>query len=428
MVIPAMVNGRGPWRRYEPLNYRATGGHFLNLCTMIESERRSRRILFLMAHLHRGGMQRAVSNITRALAPSLNLHVAFFGTDNPGFVYEAKVHDLAAAPYLGRNPFKKLAISLRRVVTLRRLVNLEEIDTVISFGEIANVYNLLTPHPANKVISIRVDIASQLQEFGWFKDMVERFIRKAYGYADRIVCVSQDLEQYVKRSLPAAAAKTHTIHNLYAIDHIASLSMHDLPRDYRHLLERRYIAAVGSLISQKGFDVLIRVFATLRDKDLRLVLIGSGPELPNLLRQASDLGVSERVLFIPYDENPFRYMARATIFALPSRYEGFPNVLVEAMASGAPVVAFDCATGPREIIGNSEWGKLVPDGAEGHLRLALEHLLSNQEARLALSAAGRKRALDFSASNIAAKWEQICFTLPERSDRHGSAAAKSKAS
>jgi glycosyltransferase involved in cell wall biosynthesis len=371
------------------------------------------RILFFMAHLHKGGMQRAVSNITKSLSSSLELHVAYFGTENPAYCFQAAVHYLAVPPYRGSNPLKKLTNFLRRLSRLRNLIDRQRIDTVISFGEIGNVYNLVTPHRANKLISVRVDIPSQLKEFGVSKPLIEWLIYKLYSRAKGIVCVSKALEEHMRRQIRNAVLKTTTINNLYPIDEITALSTHELPQRYRFLEARTYIAAVGSLIRQKGFDVLIRAFAELKDHSVMLVIVGSGPDLDSLRQQVDSLDLSNRVVFIPHDANPYRYMARATIFALPSRYEGFPNVLVEAMASGAPVVAFDCPTGPREIIGNNEWGRLVSHGSEKDFRFALEDLLCNGKERVALCMAARKRALDFRASKIASQWEELFLSLDD---------------
>jgi glycosyltransferase involved in cell wall biosynthesis len=361
-----------------------------------------------MAHLHKGGMQRAVSNITKALSPSLDVHVAFFGSENPGYFFEANVHDLAVPPSRGLTVLRRLGNFVRRVLKLKRLVDTQEIDTLISFGEIANVYNLLTPHGAHKVISIRVDIPSQLAEFGAAKRIIEWFICRLYSRARTIVCVSRHLENYVKRRVRGVETKTSTIYNLYPIQDIVTLSKQPLPEQYRQLEQCKYLLGVGSLVRQKGFDILIRAFAALRDRNVRLVLVGSGTELAALVGLADSLNVKDRVLFIDHDLNPYRYMSRAAVFVLPSRYEGFPNVLVEAMTSGAAVVAFDCPSGPREILGISEWGKLVPQGVETLLTAAIEELLENQAMRARFRQLAAERALAFSSDTIGKQWDKIC--------------------
>jgi len=366
------------------------------------------RILFLFAHLHKGGMQRAVSNITKSLPASLELHLAYFGTDNPHFTFQAKHHYLAVPGSADDNLLKKAFNFLRRVTRLRNLVGSEQIETVISFGEIGNIYNLLTPHTARKLISIRVDIDSQLAEFGRVGPLVGKLLYGLYSRAERIICVSKELEEKLKRRAPATSLRAITINNLYPVDEIDSLSKQELPVEHRHLEGRRYILGVGSLIEQKGFDILIRVFAHLADQSAILVIIGDGIELEKLRQNAKSLNVLNRVIFVDHDTNPYRYMRRATIFALPSRYEGFPNVLIEAMACGAPVVAFDCPTGPREILGNNVWGKLVPQGDEHLFRLSIQYLLDDEYARIALGQLAKVRAADFRAEKIAGQWEAIC--------------------
>lgn len=352
-------------------------------------------------------MQRAVSNITRALPKSFALHLAYFGTEHPGYEFNAQHHSLALP---GRTSDGLLAKSIngsRRIRALRRLIEREAIDVVVSFGEIANAYNLLTPHRARKVISIRSDVDSHLAEFGRASSLIGALLYRLYRRAETIVCVSKALAEQVRRRTPETAARIVTINNLYPIDEIAAEGKQPLPEAYSFLEAQRFILGVGSLIRPKGFDLLLQAFFCIADRSLLLVLVGRGGEKPALLECARAVGVPERIVFIDHDDNPARYMSRAHLFVLPSRYEGFPNVLVEAMASGAPVVAFDCPTGPHEIIGNDTWGRLVPNGDVRRLASAIQSLLDDETTRLRLKALSRARAADFRAERIVGQWQAV---------------------
>ncbi len=125
----------------------------------------------------------------------------------------------------------------------------------------------------------------------------------------------------------------------------------------------RVILAAGRLSPQKDFPTLIRAFALLsRDRELRLLILGEGPERAALESLVRDLGLTERVALPGFQANPFAFMARARLFVLASAWEGLPGVLIQAMACGTPVVSTDCPSGPREILADGRFGPLVPVG------------------------------------------------------------------
>jgi len=133
---------------------------------------------------------------------------------------------------------------------------------------------------------------------------------------------------------------------------------------------------VGRLAAAKDFATLLRAFALLRARvSARLVLLGEGEERAPLVALAQELGVSEHVKLRGFVANPFAFMARASVFASSSRYEGFANVLREALACGCPVVATDCPSGSAEALADGALGRLVPVGDAPALARALEATL-----------------------------------------------------
>ena len=130
--------------------------------------------------------------------------------------------------------------------------------------------------------------------------------------------------------------------------------------------------------AEKDYPTLLRAFAeVVRSRPARLVILGQGVERESLLELAERLGVSERFDLPGFDVNPFRYMSRASVFVLSSRYEGFPNVLAQAMACGAPVVSTDCRSGPSEMLEGGRWGRLVPVGDWRAMARAIEDTLDD---------------------------------------------------
>lgn len=167
------------------------------------------------------------------------------------------------------------------------------------------------------------------------------------------------------------------------------------------------VLAAGRLVHQKGFDILLRAVARLADRGISLAILGDGPERGGLAALADRLGLARRVRFVGSTANPFAWMAATDVFVLSSRWEGFPNVLVEAMTCGAAVVATRCPGSPAEIVEHEEDGLLCdPEDPVG---------LSEQIARLVADAALRRKLGDrareavrrFEASEVAARYATV---------------------
>ncbi|MDH3201442.1 MAG: glycosyltransferase [Myxococcales bacterium] len=139
------------------------------------------------------------------------------------------------------------------------------------------------------------------------------------------------------------------------------------------LFERPVVLGIGRLAPQKDFEMLLQAFATVSaGRDLHLVILGEGRERGSLQATAHALGLSERVFFPGFVGNPQAYLRRARVFALSSRNEGFPGALIEAMEAGTAIVSTDCNFGPREILDDERFGRLVPVGDAERLGEALD--------------------------------------------------------
>ncbi|MCR8724583.1 glycosyltransferase [Frigidibacter sp. ROC022] len=153
------------------------------------------------------------------------------------------------------------------------------------------------------------------------------------------------------------------------------------PLDHPWFVRDRHcpvILGVGRLVPQKGFETLIDAVAALRTHGpVRLVILGQGPLEQALRDRAAAAGLGADFDLPGFQENPYRFMARADVFVLSSRWEGSPNALIEAMATGTPVVACDCPSGPREVLASPELGPLVPVGDAPALARAIARVLED---------------------------------------------------
>lgn len=378
----------------------------------MSQETQRRRVLFLFAHLHKGGMQRAVSNISLALPENITQHVGYFGTENPPFEYHATIHDFNVPGSLDIGPFMRFRNFILRLYRLRRFVGTQKIDVVVSFGEAANILNVLSFNHACCVLSIRSAIGGY-GEINLYGRIYRGLIRWVYPFADSIVAVSEDLKTQIEM-ITGGRVPVRQIPNLYHLDRIKVYATESLPAELGYLNETPFMLNIGSLVREKGQDLLIAAFANISGNfpDLLLVLIGRGPEKERYLAEAKRLGIGNRVVIVEFDSNPYKYMRMAKVFVLPSLTEGFPNVLVEAMACSCPVVAFDCQTGPREILGDSKYGELVGDMTATALAERLNTLLSSSDRLTFLKEQADKRARHYDANCVIAQWigvlEQQC--------------------
>lgn len=178
------------------------------------------------------------------------------------------------------------------------------------------------------------------------------------------------------------------------------------------------MVACGRLIEQKGFDVLLEAFASVRRKiPAELWILGEGPQRSALERQIRRLGLDDDAWLSGVLPDPMEIMGKADLFVLSSRWEGLPTVVIEALASGAPVVATDCPHGPAEIIEDGVSGLLVPVEDVDQLASAIGRVLSDGDLARRLAAAGRERAQRFSSATVARRYGELFEKLCDESGR-----------
>ncbi|WP_246105260.1 glycosyltransferase family 4 protein [Rhodoligotrophos appendicifer] len=183
----------------------------------------------------------------------------------------------------------------------------------------------------------------------------------------------------------------------------------NVPSDIVPKRSGRIIAAVGRLVPQKGFDLLLEAFGQVAPYHPKwsLTIWGEGPERINLTMLRDELGLSDRVRFAGVSERPGSWLETADVFVLSSRYEGWGIVLMEAMAAGLPVVSFDCKFGPREMISHGEDGLLVPAGNVTALAASLSHLLGDESLRRNLGMQAALSAKRFSSDTVMSAWDKV---------------------
>jgi glycosyltransferase involved in cell wall biosynthesis len=193
----------------------------------------------------------------------------------------------------------------------------------------------------------------------------------------------------------------------------------DLPRDWQNRRGKSILAAVGRLTDQKGFDLLLEAFSRIAEAhpEWRLVIWGEGEERSSLQALRDALGLQQRVDMPGITERPGLWIETADAFVLSSRYEGWGIVLLEAMASGLPVVSFECDWGPRVMITHESDGILVPKEDVEALAKALDRLLADRELRERLGAAAAASAQRYMPGQILAEWDVLASCVLKRASK-----------
>lgn len=240
--------------------------------------------------------------------------------------------------------------------------------------------------------------------------LVARVAARLYGTADHVLAVSEGVADSVVERTRVDPRRVSVQHNPVEVERIRREAREAVDHPWLDG-DHEVVLSVGRLTPQKNHEMLLRAFPSVRERrDARLVVAGTGPERDDLLALAGALGIDDAVSLPGYVENAYGYMRRASVFALSSRHEGLPTVLIEALACGCPVVSTDCPSGPREILADGEYGRLVPVGDPDALSDALVATLDNPPAAAPL----RERADDFAAPRAI---EEYAAFVDARADR-----------
>ncbi len=242
----------------------------------------------------------------------------------------------------------------------------------------------------------------------WTRWRAYRLIRGTYGAAAAVVGNSRGVVEDIASIAGLPAARMHLIRNPVVMPRLAAHAAAPLDHPWFAPGEPPVVLALGGLRRQKGFDVLLRAFAEVRgERPCRLLILGEGHLRGDLERLAAELGVAEKVQLPGFDPNPYRYLARAALFVLASRWEGSPNALTEALALGTPVVATDCPSGPREILAGGRIAPLVPVDEPAALAAAMSAALDRPGDASLRRAAVAEYTVETCAARYRALFDQL---------------------
>lgn len=298
----------------------------------------------------------------------------------------------------------------RRWLLLRNAAVSYRPDVVISFGEMTNVRVLLSTFGRGfpVVVSERIDPRRFPIPRIW------RLMRRLlYPFASALVVQTDAVATWARGVVPRN--RVVVIPNPLP----ATSTAQSRPSLLGH---RKTVLAAGRLDRQKGFDLLLQAYAMagLSTEQWQLVILGEGPERAALELQATELRLSDAVVMPGLVADPSPWMAHSELFVLSSRFEGFPNVLIEAMSAGLAAIAFDCASGPSEIVTHARNGFLIAPGDIASLASAIRRLVSDTSLRKRLGESARTAVRQrCDLTRVSATWESTWRAALLRSRANG---------
>jgi len=234
---------------------------------------------------------------------------------------------------------------------LARLSNRLRIDCTFSLTTRPNLINSLSKYFGNKAANIVYEVTTPSVVYsggGFLSRFVRYLIKTAYPSANTIICNSYGVLHDLKVNF-GIKRNIETVYSPIDIEYIKTQA--DTPCS---LVDDSAInlITVGRLDYGKNHEMMIRAFANIKSKNSYLYILGSGVLESHLKKVVQDLNINKRVIFLGFDNNPYKYLKKCDIFLFSSKFEGFPTVLIEALACQLPVISTDCKSGPREILSN----------------------------------------------------------------------------
>ena len=384
-------------------------------------------LAFLLADLNTGGVQHAIMRIADAMAQSgcrVTLLVCRAGGKLSAAVpprvsceqlpaatkVAARLAAVRADPAAWQ-VLRRPLLSRRETQLLPYLPGLADFlrdkrpDTLFSAAPALNIWAYLARRRARTstrlIVSERSHFSSGKPRKLLRKQVLAPMMRHAYAGADRVVAVSHGVARDLIENVGVAAEHITVLHNPTIGPDFQARMAAPVDHPWFDAGGPPVLLAVGRLAGQKDLPTLIEAFAIARsERPMRLVLLGEKNatakgegQIHKLVERA---GIAPDVAFLGYDPNPIRYMARADLFVLSSLFEGFPNVLLEALAAGCPVVSTDCPSGPFELLDDGRYGRLVPVADPAAMARAILASLGEPHDKSALRA--RAALFDFERS------------------------------
>ena len=368
---------------------------------------RRRKICFVLPSLAGGGAERAAVHILNALDDQ--------HWDRSMYLFDR------VGPYLDEvSPDIHLSAGtdqsrLGRWQALRRFIRETRPEIVVSF---LSYFSVLTAARAAGV-GARVMFNQQTPMTAfladgdypwrgvWHRRVFSLVTCAGYAAADLVITTSQGVADDLQSAFGVDPAQLRVVPNPVDLERVAAAAVEPLDAEFQAQWTSPVIVAAGRLAEAKNYPLLIDAMAVLRQRiPARLFILGQGELEGEIRARIAERGLADAVVLCGFQRNPWKFIAKADVFALTSHYEGFGNVLVEAMACGVPVVA-TASAGTRDIVRDEENGVLVSDHTPDAVAAALARVLGDKSRRAQLSQVARDDARRFALNVVSAEYDRL---------------------
>ena len=350
------------------------------------------KIGFFIYHLRSGGAERVITTLANNFAEQqFEVNIYTISEEAPFYKLDEKVNHVKLGirrkAFIGKfnvlNQFRKLYINVKR----------DKPDVLISFIDKNNLIAIIVARSLR--IPIIISERSNPEKYDYSPIILNGF-KMLYNKANAIVLQTSAVANGFRNmhiKLPESFVITNPLDPVFF-----SASEHK---------KENIILSVGRLSKEKGHDILLEAIERKRPKNWNIVIVGDGPLLRSYKSFVDANNLTGSVVFEGRKNDVLSYYDKAKIFVLPSRFEGFPNALVEAMARGCVVIAADCDYGPSEIIKPNENGYLFKIEAADELQLYIEKLIDNTELINKMSMQAIQTAKNFSLAKVSNDWLKV---------------------
>ena len=372
------------------------------------------KVLVLHGHLSMGGEERVLLNVLKNLV-ELNYDVELLITWNhkENNLFENEIPKKVNYEFLFNNYDGKSKI-IKEIYRLRaKLTYLKKVQKVIKEKK----YDIVIDYSSNLLKYNNLDI--KVPVFAWIHfsltfgeklsaDKIEKY-KKQYKKYDKILAICDTMRDEFVEILGMEKNKVELVYNPIDLEAIRKKA-ETIYKKYENYLKQDYFLQVSRLTEQKQPEHLVDIYYKLKQQGIKekLYFIGNGEKIELIKQKIREYNLENDVVLLGQIENPYPFFKNAKLFVHTAKYEGLPTVLLESLTLGTPVVAYDCPTGPKDILGqNSEYGKLIPLNDKDTFVKEVYELMKNDEKYENYRKISLVRADDFSLQNNKAKLQAL---------------------
>ena len=383
---------------------------------------RALRVAIFLSGLTGGGAQRRSLLLARGLVErGCSTDVVVVRGDGP-FAREVppRARLVALEPAAARMPLignRRALWVLSGIPALARYLRTERPDVLVSTSTAGNLAALaartLSRSRVPVVITVNTNLSAGAAGASSAAPLVgalgRRCIARAYSGADAAIAISRGVAEDLRHVTTLAGDRIAQVYNPIDVASIAARSRESVEHPWLQPGAPAVVLAAGKLKLQKDYPTLLAAFARVRaSRPAHLVILGEGEERERIERRARELGLFDDLYMPGFVDNPFAWMARASVFVLSSAWEGLSNALLEALACGCPVVSTDCRSGPREILADGRFGRLVCVGDDAALAQSILETLEAPLPRERLTARAAEFGVDKAVDGYLTVLSSVC--------------------